>query len=621
MMLGSLLAGIVWAAAPVGGEGALAGTGETLGDAVVVGVETHPEYERYALRQPDGAVAIAELTTGTGGLCDVGELTVFPRADLAEGVTGTVGMDALCVRLAERRPTLRSRIGPEAGLVAAPPPEGAPGAGASRPAFADAEGAGEVRSPGAREAGVPRVDTPLRFVILALAVLAVARARPDRLLLGVGAAALVARLVLSPRGVTNGALAGYEKLVLARGTMDRSPYGEAWGALMGALPGWPDGVFWATLALATASAALVAAITRRAAGPRAGLAAGLLFALLPAHVGVSISETMHVSVLAFELGAVLAADAWARGHRLADGLVAALATGIAVHLRPDALPFVVVPVVWAAAAWRGGPAERRGLGRPAVWLGVPALVLATLVGWRVATLGGSPGGLLRAPGLEVLLPRFGAPTQERAYQLFLHAGLTPAVLWGLAAVGVAASWRAGRRASLGVLALWIAVTTLPLSAKVSPVVDAVRLQLAGQAPWLVLAGIGAAALPRWVLPLALLAFLPHYPLRPWVQTEEWRFLRATVPTLPEGTTVRYDARPQRAPAFAAVMEQLGPAAWSSRRGELRYVGVDCRAQGGCDTSGCVAERVTRLEGRVDLDLVLEERTIGFWRCPSASTPP
>jgi hypothetical protein len=99
-----------------------------------------------------------------------------------------------------------------------------------------------------------------------------------------------------------------------------------------------------------------------------------------------------------------------------------------------------------------------------------------------------------------------------------------------------------------------------------------------------------------------------------VQTEEWAFLRATVPTLPAGTTVRYDPRPQRAETFAAVMEHLGPATWSAEAGEIVYVGLDCRARGGCDTSGCVASRVTRLQGRVDLDLRLEDRTIGFWDC-------
>jgi hypothetical protein len=468
----------------------------------------------------------------------------------------------------------------------------------------------------------PRVVTPMHAVLLSLFVFIATRVRFDRTAVGVALAALVVRLALAPRGVTNGALAGYEKLVLARGTVSDPPYGDGWGALMGGVPGWPDGVFWANLGFASASAGLLAAFVARVGGPAAGLAAGLFLALLPVHVGVSMSETMHVSVLAFELVAVLAAHAWGRSGVVRDGLIAALATGVAVHLRMDALAFAPVPLLWAALGAWGSPPEagRRAAGwRRLVSVGAPTAVLAGLVGWRVATLGGG-GDILRMPEAGVLLPRFGEPGAAHSFQLFLHAGLTPGVLWGFAAVGAAHLWRQGRRAELLALAAWIGLTTLPVSAKVMPLVDAVRLQLTGQAPWLALAGLGVAALPRWLGPLALLAFLPYFPLRPWVQTEEWAFLRSVVPTLPEGTTVRYDPRPQRVGSFVAVVERMGPATWSPRAGALRYVGVDCLDRGGCDTSGCVASRVTTLEGRVDVDLSLASRTIGFWECPAVGAP-
>ncbi len=603
MFLGFLIAGIAIGAPPEGGEGALARTGDVLGEAVVTGVEVHPEYERYALRDGKGRVAVAELTTGAGGLCDVEGLTIFPRADLS-GVNETVGMAELCERLAARRPGLRARTGASADGV----PDGGRHPGDDRTGRPPDEGVpGAPRSPGVVDVNAPMRFSPVHLALVLLVVLAVPRLRFDRLLAGVAAVSLVARLWAAPRGIGNGELAGYEKLVLARGTLADPPYGDGWGALMGGVPGWPGGVFTANLVIAVLAAPLLAALVRREAGARAGLAAGLLFALLPTHVGVSATESMHVPVVTLELLAMLATSVFARGGPASVGVIAALATGIAVNVRPDALPFVLVPVVCVLAGVRSGAL-------PLARCVIPGAVLAVFTGWRAATLGGTPGGVLRLPGLDVLVPRIGESGAGGAFQLFWHAGFTPPVAWGLAAVGAAVLWRSGRRVPLGIVLGWIVVTTLPFATKVFPMVDAIRLQLAGQAPWVALAAVGAAALPRWVLPVALLTMLPYLPVRPWVQTEEWRFLARAVPDLPPGAVVRYDGRPQRAASFAAVMEALGPARWSTEAGDYRYVGLTCGGAGGCDTSGCIAWRITRLEGRVDLDVALTDRTIGFWRC-------
>ena len=612
MSLGFLVA-LALAEAPPS-AGALASVGDALGDTVVVAVEVHPEYERYSLRFEDGRVAVAEMTGGAGGLCDVNGLTLFPRADLS-GVNETVGMAELCARMEARSPRLRPRIGPEGGesgdvrAAGGAPREGAP------PSVEPTSGARTASH--AEATGATRL-TPIHLLLGLLAAFGLPLLRVDRRLVGVTAAALAARLWASPVGVGNGNLAGYEKLLLARGTLAAPPYGEGWGSLMGFVPGWPGGVFAANLVLAVLAAPLLAALVRRQAGERAGLAAGLLFALLPTHIGVSATETMHVPVLTFELLSVLAAGAFARAETLrtsvAPGLVAALAAGMAVHLRPDAIPFIGVCVAWALL---GGKGLRGGsLGR----LVLPALVLGGVVGWRLATLGAGGGDLLRLPDLHVLLPRLGAPTAEGAFQLFWHAGFTPPVTWGLVAVGAATLARGRRWSLLGLLLAWAVGTTLPFSTKVWPLVDAVRLQLTGQAPWIALAGIGAAALPRWVLPVALLAMLPYLPVRPWVQTEEWQFLAKEVPALPADTTIRYGGRAQRSGAFAAVMERLGPARWTTAPADYVYVGLECLAEGACDTSGCVMATHTELMGRADLDLVLPTRTIGFYRCPDASAP-
>ncbi|MES2640405.1 MAG: hypothetical protein V4850_13010 [Myxococcota bacterium] len=598
MFLGLLFVVHAFAGVPEGGAGALATTGDPLGDTIVAGVEVHPEFERYALRLPDGRVALAEMTTGAGGLCDVGALTIFPRADLS-GVNDTTGMDALCERLAARKPTLRTR----------------------REGRTTEAGGG---SPGLVEVQSPMRWTPIHLALGLLALLALPLLRLDRMLVGVTAASLLARLWAAPRGVTNGALAGYEKLVLARGSVVDPPYGQGWGAIMGLAPGWPDSVFLVDLGFAVLAAPLLAAIVRREAGTWAGLSAGLLFALLPTHIGVSATETMHVAPLTFGLLSVLAAGSFARGGGARVGVVAALAAGIAVNVRPDALPFVVVPVLLAASGVVSrGPADDRTLLQRVMPLALPALALAWLVGTRLRSLGGSPGGLTELPGLEVLLPRFGEPVAAKAFQLFWHTGFSPPVAAGLALVGIGVLLRGRRLALLGLLLLWVVVTTIPFTTKVFPLVDAVRLQLAGQAPWIALAGIGVAALPRWALPMALLTFLPYLPVRPWVQTQEWQFLRETVPDIPADMRVQYDGRAQRAEAFAAVMQTIGPARWSDQpapEGGLRYVGLDCRAAGGCDTSGCVEWRITRLDGRIDLDLTLEGDMIGFWRCPGEQAP-
>jgi len=195
------------------------------------------------------------------------------------------------------------------------------------------------------------------------------------------------------------------------------------------------------------------------------------------------------------------------------------------------------------------------------------------------------------------------------------------VTWGLVVIGAAALARTRRWALLVLLLAWAVGTTLPFSAKVWPLVDAVRLQLTGQAAWIALAGIGAAALPRWILPVALLAMLPYLPVRPWVQTEEWQFLAREVQNLPNGATVRYGGRGQRSGAFAAVMESLGGARWTTEPADYVYVGLECLADGSCDTSGCIIDTHTELTGRVDLDIQLSTRTIGFYRCSRDASAP
>jgi hypothetical protein len=273
-----------------------------------------------------------------------------------------------------------------------------------------------------------------------------------------------------------------------------------------------------------------------------------------------------------------------------------------------------------------------------------------------AVHGSAAAGALSPPDIGALVPRFGAPGPERSFQLFLHAGFTPPVLLGLSLLGLAAL-RQRPFVALFLLS-WALVTTLPLAGKVLPLVDAVRLQLGGQAAWVLLAGIGVSALPRWATVAALLSFTLYFPLKPWVQTEEWTFLRRVVPTLSATTTVAYPPGHQREGAFAAVMEHLGPARWTGGAappGGLQYVGLECRLRSECPDTGTpvpqghsapgfsavepdfasaaarsavgvstevgirgvesarfVPVETTELRGRVDVDVALADPTIGFW---------
>jgi hypothetical protein len=576
----------------------LAEAGEVLDGAVVTRVELHPEYQRYWLRQPGGGEAVAELTTGAGGLCEAAGLTIFPRGDLS-GEDGRAGMEPLCRRLTERPPQLRAR-----------PAEGGPATptdGPGAPAPGRAEGRPTLEPPRLRPG-----TAVLRLALLLIGLLGLRAARLDRTLLLVGATAFLVRLALSPEGLVNGALAGYEKLAAARFDTD-SPNGAGWPALMGGLPRWPDSVFGMNLLLSSLAPPLLAALVRRSAGGRAGLAAGLFFALLPSHIGVARSETLHVSVVTFELIALLAADAFAREGRAREAALAALAAGMALHIRPDALPFAILPPLWFAL-------RRRSAAEPAPlpWRGMllGGALLGGLFVWRVLTLGADPGGggLLRAPGWELLLPRLGAAGPASSFQLFWHAGLTPPVLGGLTLFGLARLAR-HQRSELTPWLLWAALTTLPVATKVSPLVDALRLQLSAQAPWLALAGIGLTALPAWALPASLLTLLPSLRISPWVQTQEWQFLRAAARALPAESVVQVDPRPHRASAFTDVMGALGPARWSLSEGDLRYVGLSCLADGGCSVEGCQLWRGALLDGRLDLDLHLSSRRVGLYRCP------
>lgn len=576
--------------------GALATVGEALPGAVVEAVEIHPEYERYALRYADGSLVPAEVARsreGYPGFCRANGLTLYARAELAEGpVPADLAppMDALCARLAERPPTLRETVGE------APPSPARRATPLLAVALAWVLAAGWAAARGLR--ALPRAERAELFAVAAVGI--------------------VARLAFSPTGIWNGAGAAYEKLAFAWGTSEVCPYGDGWAALMGPLVALfgraPDVVFGAVRVWACLAPPALWAVGRLAGGRAVALGAGLALAVLPLHVAMSGSEAMHVVVLALELVAVAAALGGA-------GWLAALSAGLAAHTRPEALAFAALPLLLLGA--------RRAWG--------PAALLLALVGWRVATLPPSQDVVPLARYLDVhgwlrhLLPRLGAPVNEASFSVFWHAAFTPPVLWAFALAGLAL---APGRVRLLAIAWWL-VAEVPIAPKSFPLADAWRLQLVAQPAWLLLVGCGVAALAdriaaargaRWgaVVPWGLAALvalaLPGAAPR-WAHHREFAFLAEHVPTLHDDDTVWSVEGGSRAARFRDVMAAMGPARWVPA-GEggptVIYRGLACAAPEACaplDRCRTSPLAETRIGPPTDLDVTLpaEGVVVGLYR--------
>jgi len=568
--------------------GAHAREGESVGGATVTRVDVHPEYHRIWLQGAGGGTAPVELTTGQGGLCDVAGVTVYPRPELGDG--GAVDLTAagleLCRRLAERPLTLRERGGfvptasPELGVPPTVPRE------------------------------VPEVrPNPLHVVVLAflglgLALVVRARRAVDGAMLAVTALALGVRLLL-PGGTWNGAGAAWEKFVLAWGADEGSPYGEGWPALMGPALAWwgrdPE-TLWALNRLWSAAAApLVLAVGRTWLDRRAALAAALLAACWPVHLRLAATEEMSVVLTTLELAAVAAVA------RRPDGLAGAfavVATTLAVHTRPEALPFALLVAVWG--------------GR---WVALGVLGGAV---WRLAQLHGEQGvlraGAFAEPSFWLgLLPHVDPAANVAAASLYGHGHLAPAALWPLALVGLLAAPPRVR----GALLLWWALVELPVAQKASPLADLVRLQLPAQAPWLLLVGMGAARLGGsrvWLGAPAAVAAL-WWALQPgwlrWATHAEAALLLQVVPKLPEGTVVLSADIGSREGKLRRAMEVLGPARWipATALGPELHPDVWWRGVSGGPPPDCeLTERVVvPIPVTADEDLsIAPGQVMGFW---------
>ncbi|MFT5685854.1 MAG: hypothetical protein ACI8RZ_006809, partial [Myxococcota bacterium] len=237
------------------------------------------------------------------------------------------------------------------------------------------------------------------------------------------------------------------------------------------------------------------------------------------------------------------------------GLAAALAAGLVAHTRPEAIPFVVVPLGIVLSGARAAPLS-------AV---LSVSVLLALFGHRVGNLALTEGvGTLNIPRLTDpgrLLARFlpswkGMDAQHSDALLPLQLKLTP-IVWSALAL-LAVREKTGRW-----LVLWLVVSTGAILSRTWPMHDLLRFHLPAMVPLVLLAGIAAAKrLEHWPLPVVAVGLcalaLPHIPMvvRPWAVTEGWRVTTAALPSLPSNARLLYPARNNRGQQQGAALVWL-----------------------------------------------------------------
>ena len=552
-------------------QGHLVAVGEVLGGARVQRIEQHPEFERTTVALPGGAELALEVTPArpdTSPACVHHGLAVYPRFELLGGEIlpeAEPATRALCERLELRGADLPIGLRQEVVEVESP---------TTPQAVGGEDGPGAIHLPGGGVAWARPLHAPMLVLVLCVIGALPATRRglrdaPGRDLLAVTVIAWLARLALSPRGLQIAPDAGYEQVVLSWGIHSVHPlYGDGYTALhapLQRLTGWdPAALFGLHLALSAVAPSLAWALGWQVLRERwAALTVGLGLALSPVALRLAGSEVAHVPLATLELLAVLAAVSHLRRPGLPAALMAGLATGLTVHLRPEALPFTLLPAGLLLARLRQAPLPSAA--------GLSSLV--GLIVWRLLTLA-APDAQGPVHADQFLRPRFWweavtpplqALTERRgAFQIFLDPRLTPALLPALALFGLlVAVRRRDRAAGLPVaLALcWWAASVLPILPKAWPVMDALRLQLPGQAALLLLAGVGVRALPagRALMPLALILLTPlhlGFVRQPWAGMVEWSHLPTAMASLPPGATVLFPDHEVHARAQAQVGAQL-----------------------------------------------------------------
>ena len=662
--------GTAQAAAP------LAQLGESVAGATVIDLIDHPEFHRIVVRLPDAQELTVEVvaTDAEQGACTHHGFAVQPRWELL-GVSNMEVEDQppvvaeLCRRLEAAPPDLT--IAPPRATSVPSVDEAPPEPGAPPPEHA--QGAPVRTAPDGPAAPHFR---PLHGVLEALVLALLAGALgcrpgwPSRRelveLAGVTTLGAVLRAALGLWAPLWAPLFGFGRFAAVLGGHDSvSRYGDGYVSTMtaftAAFGATTDTVLGANFLLGVAMPPLVWALTRAAAPqlPRAALVAGLLAAMLPVHVWITATEVMHVSLVTFELLAVWSALLFLRHtptHRFgaaAFALAAGLATVMAVHTRPEAIPFVVVPA--AAVLLHARRAHGPGVALAAVTIGGGLVFRFVEMAFDVTDEASALDyGLLAQPEVwaAVVVPDLSIEPDGTFNNVLLRPMLTsPAVPLLALAGGVLA-----RRRTVAWLALWWLVALVPVLPKGWPLADAYRLQAPVLLPVVVLAGLGAARLfarigalrpgsdarVPWVVGILAIGISPQLLLeRPtWGTLDEARFFMAVAPTIPATATVLYDADHRHASSIAEWGALTVPRSrWQDLRDGLdgseptepfmAWVGLSCTERGERDDAApmpsppCVelrhrctlrpaATTTVALSGDIDRTFVGESAEVGLY---------